>query len=135
MENTEESQLIAAYGTGSANIGQLRTYVAEAWQEIINEPTKRSAAAQALEIASDDILAMPHAPVQFQTGRSGLGAVDFAVLVVLWIGQDILLASLKEIAKDELKKRVRRLWVEVLEPAVRRRLPDRHGLGPASNTR
>jgi hypothetical protein len=124
---------IAAYGEGTLSISDLQKYVETAWQNILANPALQEKASQALEISPDEVASIKMAPVRIEAGRSGIGAGDFAMLITLWIGQDILLASFKDLLKEEVKKRVKRLWLDVIEPTLRATTPHRDSLGPRSD--
>jgi len=132
MVNETGVVVIAAYGQGTASVADLRGKLAAAWRQILADPRQRGAAAGALGIPADTIAGAIEPPVCLETGQAGISGVEIAVVVSLWLGDRVLLGALEDMAKDEVKRRVQQLWTDVLEPAFRRQVRDRLGLGPTA---
>jgi hypothetical protein len=131
-EEIRRESVIGAYSEGTLDLAEIQRCLAETWLDILGSPHERLAAAEALEIDAVTLEQFERPPIQIKTGESGIGASSVAILVVLWVAQDVILAAFRDLAKDEIKKRVKRLWSAVVEPSLRQRLPDRHGLGSPS---
>ena len=121
---------IIGYGTGSATLQDVRKAVTACWNDIKADPARLQAAAAALGISVAQLRDNPRSPVQLQTRQSGTGTVEIAIVVVSYIGTDIVWGAVRDLAKDEIKRRIKQLWSTVLEPAVRRHLRERDALGP-----
>ena len=130
--NAESFQtVVAGYSNGSASLSELRMESSEIWNNILLNPAKAAQAAGILGIQVEELKKLHELPFDLQSGRAGIAGVDIAILVFTWIGTDVVLGAIRDMAKDELKKRLRQLWKEIFEPALKEKL-DRDALGPES---
>lgn len=125
----DQNQEIAKYEAATAKVDDLKTDVAAAWKDILSKPEKRVEAARALGVDPAELGKLTEPPVELSPGAGGFAGVEVVIGIAAWLGSEVVLGSLKDLAKEELKKRVKKLWLDVLEPAVRDRLKDFYGLG------
>jgi hypothetical protein len=128
MSQDEE---IVRHEAGTAKLEELNTAIRAAWwEEIVAQPDELKKAADALGVRSADLKKLAEPPVAAHLGRAGLTGGDILIVTTIWIGNEIVLGSLKDLAKEELKRRFKKLWSDVLERAVRNQLKDRrYGMG------
>lgn len=112
---------LLGYATGSSDPEDLSRGLQQAWDEILGDPVALSQAADILRVPQADLAAYQHKPpVGVQTGESGTGGVETAVIVfVTAVGYDVL----KDVVKDVAKAALTELWRRVIKPRVERHLP------------
>jgi hypothetical protein len=125
----DQNQEIAKYKAGTAKVDDLKTDVAAAWKDILSKPEKRTEAAKALGVDPAELGKLQRPPVDLSPGSSNFAGGEVVIGIAAWLGTEVALGAFKDLAKEELKKRVKKLWLDVLEPAVRGRLKDFYGLG------
>jgi hypothetical protein len=124
---SSDDKEIARYQAGTAKVKELD--VTAAWKAILSDPQERAKAAAALEVSPEELTSAAEPPVILNHGRAGISGGEIIVLIAAWVGTEVVLGALKDLAKEELKRRIKNLWFAVLEPAVRDQLSDRQGLG------
>lgn len=126
----DKHQVVAAFGAGTLRCHELQSNLAETWTELINDSAARSEIATMLNLDPRDVTSMTKPPVKFVTPEAGAGAAEIATIVVTWIATDVLLASVKDLAKEAVKAKLKLVWDKVVAPALRKRLPEPDSLGP-----
>jgi hypothetical protein len=127
---TDKSEEIAKYKAGTAKAEELEIDVAAVWKEMLSKPDMRAEAADALGISPGQLDQITSPPINISPSNvAGAAGSEIVIWIATWIGSEVMLGALKDLAKEELKKRVKKLWLNVLEPAVRSRLKDFYGLG------
>jgi hypothetical protein len=123
---------IFRYQAGDAKVKEeLVPALAAGWQDILGDPKRLDKAAKALGVSAADLSKLAAPPVEIKADRAGFTGAEIVIAIALWVGGEVVLGAFKDLAKDELKRRLKQLWSDVLEPAVRGHLDDpRHGLGP-----
>ncbi len=129
MNADKEEIEVVGHASGSGTISELTAALTSVWTEILQNPKLRLQAAGILGVGEVEVEAQQAPPLYLQPGQQGTGAVDIAIMVVTYIGTDVLLGSLTDLAREEVKRRMKQLWAELLEPAIRGRLPERDALG------
>lgn len=114
-------RLVAEFESGRLRTHELNAELAATWSQLLQDGEVRGRIADILgtEISLDPA----SVPVSFKVRKSGTGGADLALMIGAWIATDILLAAFKDLAKEELKRRIKQLWGEVLQPALRKRWP------------
>jgi hypothetical protein len=133
-QNTENE--IFRYEAGSAKIDELWPALVAGWQDIIGDAVQRDKAAKALGAPAAEVSKLAAPPVELKADRAGVVGGEIVIGIALWVGSEVVLGALRDLAKEELKKRMKQLWSDVLESALRDHLKDRrHGLGSKINSK
>lgn len=119
---------IAVHEIGSLSERELNMAIQETWSDVLSDATARADIARQLEVPPDLVARLDKAPLLVEPDRSNIDVSTATVAIVVWIASDILADALKDLAKEEFKRRLRALW-DWLEPRLRRRLETRDGLG------
>jgi hypothetical protein len=130
IEQAEDAP-IAAYDSGTVSTVELQQKLRQAWARVLANPEKRQETAGALGVDVAVLNKLSEPPVKIEAGRAFIDFGTAAVVVVTWFGSDILLGAFRDLAKDEVKKRIRQAW-DVIEPELRSLFEDRNALGPLS---
>jgi hypothetical protein len=125
--SSDPKEEIARYQAGTARLKELD--VASAWTAIMSDPQQRAKAAAALDVRPDELNPQSKLPVVLEHGPAGAAVGEIIVFITTWVATDIVLGAFKDMAKEEVKKRIKKLWLEVVEPVVRNQLSDWQGLG------
>jgi len=112
-----DSIAITRYG-GSASQQELNPVVQEQWAQIRSDPKLLAKAASYLQVTPAKLLALEHAPVEVRNLKANITAPEIALEVITWIGTDVCLGLLADVAKDEIKRRVRSLWDAMFAPKL-----------------
>jgi hypothetical protein len=122
---------IVRHEVGTAKISELKSALHAVWKdEILARPAELKKAARALGVEPADLKKLSKPPVALDSGRAGMTGGEVLVVMAVWAGSEIVLGAFKDLAKEELKRRLKQLWSDALEPAVRSQLKDhRYGLG------
>lgn len=121
-ESPTEESVVAWHATGQADIRSIQSAMLDAWQDITTDPQQARLAAEALGIGSEEVRASPLPPVRVDSNGSNLGTAEIGMIVLTWLAADVLLPTLTKLARDELEKRLKRLWNDVLLPKIEDRL-------------
>jgi hypothetical protein len=92
---------------------------------------RRDEAAKLLGVPAAELSKVSAPPIDIESLRGGFTGAEFVIVIGTWFGSEVVLGAVADLAKDELKRRLKQLWSGVLEPALRSHLKDgRLGLGP-----
>jgi hypothetical protein len=122
---------IAGLGGGTASLLDVQREIDAAWRRVTADPATRSEIADILGVDAEKVTPSSDPPVKADSAGAGAGGLDIAIVVLVWFGSEILLGAVKDIVKDEVKKRVRQLWERVILPAIKENL-SRDELGTQS---
>lgn len=120
---------LVGYGTGAATLKEVEKAIQASWKAVQTDAALRAKVAHALELPENAVAQLPEPPLRLQPVQAGAGMVDIAVMIVTYIGTDIVWAAFRDLAKEELKRRLKQVW-NLLEPEVTAELRDRNALGP-----
>jgi hypothetical protein len=112
---------VAVLKQGAASLEEVNATLNDALQATLRDPALRQRAAELLQVTEADLDPRSSQPLRVDVVPLGAGVIDTAIMVVAWIDSDLLLRSLAHLTKDETKRRLRRLWTEMLEPLILRR--------------
>lgn len=122
---------IFRYEPGSAGLKELTPALAAGWRDILADPARRDEVAKLLGVPATELSKVTAPPIDIESHRGGFTGAEFIILIGTWVGSEVVLGAVKDLAKEELKRRLKQLWSGVLEPALRDHLKDgRLGLGP-----
>lgn len=116
MSEGPSSDRIAAYESEAADTAKLQDRLTQAWRDVLADDAARSRVAALLEVPEETVASWAEAPVTATPGRSGLDAGEVAIIVAVWVANEVVLGAVADLAKDALKTRLQRVWDEVLEP-------------------
>lgn len=115
-------EVLAGLTGGTAKPEELQAQIEKTWAELTADGGKREQIAEVLGVKPQALQDAKHAPVRFDTRAAGIGGIEAATIVLAWVGTEILLGAVKDLAKEELKKRLRTLWDKVLLPALKKKV-------------
>jgi hypothetical protein len=124
----QQRKPIAVYECGSMSLEELTGALDATWVDLLKNPDARAEIAAALELAPEEVARLAKPPITLEPDHANIDIATATMAVVAWIASDVLLAAVKDLAKEEVKRRLRALWA-VLEPKFRSRLPTRDSLG------
>ncbi|WP_315772312.1 MULTISPECIES: hypothetical protein [unclassified Bradyrhizobium] len=129
MNQDEE---VVRHAPGIAKVSELKAALSDAWKnEILAKPTELKKAAEVLGVDPNELKSLISPPLAIQSERAGMTGGEVLIVMAIWAGNEIVLGAFKDLAKEQLKNRLKQLWSVVLEPLVRDLLEDRrYGLGP-----
>lgn len=104
---TEDGKIIAAYATGTAPVAELNQELANAWRELLEDPSFVADAARMLEIRPEDLRAFDRPPFELSPGEQGSGPVETAVIV---FASQVAFDLGKDLAKEAVKEGLKQLW-------------------------
>lgn len=125
--NNEKLKLVA-FDEGDSRVPELNLALAGTWQELIADPASSQRIAETLGIPVERLR---NAGDQFtiETNKAGFSGAELVVVVGTWLATEVVLDVAKDLLKDALKAKLKQLWIDVIEPAMRKNLPKRDSLG------
>ena len=113
------NERIVGLQAGTAGRNDLQNAIETAWHELLSDADDSRRVADILGISRDQLAPVHKAPFNVESAGSGFGALEVAYVVGIWIGSEIVLGALRDLAKEELKRRLRELWDKVLSKRMR----------------
>jgi hypothetical protein len=115
--NTEEGEIIlATHKRGTLKVDELNERIEQIWSETMATPAGRQEIAEALGV-KPEALKEGDPPITVNAD-SGFGILEL-MAVGQWALVHLVAPALVGLAQDEIKKRLARLWNDVLLPAIR----------------
>ncbi len=110
---------IIALRKGELGAAELDSETAGAWQRLMSSDAGRDRIAKVLGVTPDELSDGLESPLKVKP-EHGAG-LDASTLVVigLWIGTEIILPTLIDLTKEQLKRRLQDLWRRVIVPEIR----------------
>lgn len=117
VANTEEGEiLLATHKRGNLKVDQLNERIGQIWSETMSTSAGRQEIAQALDV-KPEVLQQGKPPIAIDAS-SGIGVPEL-MAIGQWALLHLIAPALIGLAQDEVKKRLARLWNDVLLPAIR----------------
>jgi hypothetical protein len=115
--NTEDGEiLLATHKRGNLKVDQLNERIEQIWSETMATPTGRQEIAAALGV-KPEALKQGEPPIAIDAA-AGAGITEL-MAIGQWALIHLVAPALIGLAQDEVKKRLARLWTDVLLPAIR----------------
>lgn len=113
---TEEGQVLATHGRGKLSLNELNERIEQIWSKELGSKSGRQDIAEALGVKPQD-LKKGDPPIRIEADSG----IDPTLLHVIgdWALTTVVVPALIGLAQEETKKRLARLWKEVLLPAIR----------------
>jgi hypothetical protein len=110
---------IAGLGEGTADVDELNRSLDEAWREILTSDASLAEAANILQVNPGELRMLKNTPIKVEANAGGMTGLELAYMVFVWIGSEVVLGELADVAKEELRKRFLQLWRKMLAPRLR----------------
>lgn len=85
------------------------------WAAMLADGEERRRVANILGIPDALMPGVPEPPVQVRASQANSGSAAIGMYVLTWLASEVLLASFKDLAKEEVKRRLKQLWAYVSE--------------------
>jgi len=128
MAEHDASDILAIYGAGSVDIDVLENRLPDAWARALGDEQTRVELAGLFGVAPEALDERATPPFRLRPDRAAIDINSVAITVLIWVGSDVFLGALTAMARDEVKRRLERVWV-LLEPKLRD-VFDVRALGP-----
>lgn len=115
-------EVVAGLINGTSKPEEIQVQVELVWVELTANADTCEQIANVLGVKSGVVQAVKHVPVLVASPAAGIGALDVTVVVLAWVGTDVVLGAFTDLAKDEIKKRIRNLWYKVILPKLKKRM-------------
>lgn len=121
-------EILFAFDQGASRVDEINTALKEVWREILSQPATEQRVVDILGVSTAQ-LDREAVPLEFSTKTAGLTGGELGLIALGWLAKEVLLAAGKDVLKDAVKTRMRKLWNEVLGPALRKKLGARDAIG------
>ena len=122
---SKDDDRLAAHRMVLAPTSRMQTTLEDCWEEMLADPVEAEKAAAVLGIPASRLAELREPPVRVRSAQANAAPADIAMIVVAWLGTEVVLGVFKDMAKDEIKRRLTTLW----ERHLRRKVDQRLGHG------
>lgn len=95
--------------------GRVETELHSYWQTMLNDEAELTRVATILGRTQEQVAKLPAPPLRVSSNQSNVGAAEVGLIVATWLTTEVLLGVFKDLAKEELKRRLKLLWAHVSE--------------------
>jgi hypothetical protein len=92
------------------------------WADMLADAEERHQVAEILGLSPEQMEFLRGPPVQVQSAQANAGGAEIGLIVLTWLATEVVLGAFKDLAKEEVKRRVKLVWEYVSD-----RLDDRMG--------
>lgn len=89
---------------------QIQQELAAFWKKACQDEQKAAEIADLLGVPVEVIKQMEGPPVRVEAYQANVGAAEIGLIVGTWLVSEVLLGALKEVLKEEVKRRIKLFW-------------------------
>jgi hypothetical protein len=92
---------------------RVQAELAAYWAQMLADADELRRVADMLGLAPERVRELREPPLQVQPAQSNVGGADIGLIVVTWLATEVVLGAFKDLAKEEVKRRIKLVWAYV----------------------